>query len=54
MTNTIIDTELKSISAISVKTVDTYTIVEELLLYELFCAVLGLVEISLENQTNIE
>ena len=60
MANIIIYTELKSISAILVKTVATYTIVEELFLYNccdrwtFFVAVLGLVEISLDNQTTIE
>ena len=60
MANIIIYTELKSISAILVKTVATYTIVEELFLYNccdrwtFFVAVLSLVEISLDNQTTIE
>ena len=60
MANIIIYTEFKSISAILVKTVATYTIVEELFLYNccdrwtFFAAVLDLVEISLDNQTTIE
>ena len=60
MANIIIYTELKSISAILVKPVATYTIVEEFFLYNccdrwtFFVAVLSLVEISLDNQTTIE
>lgn len=60
MANIIIYTELKSISAILVKTMATYTIVEELFLYNCcdswtsFVADLGLVEISLDDQTSIE
>ena len=60
MANVIIYTELKSISAILVKTVATYTIVEDLFpdnccdRWTFFVADLGLVEISLDNQTSIE